>query len=422
MITGLAPDVYTVTVTDDEGCTTAESVEVIAFVCDTLSIVSNQINPTCFLACNGSIVITGVLNGAEPFSFQWSNGSTTPEIYTLCPGSYTVTVTDAEGCEEIDSYLISEPGELFVNAGSTNETSIGANDGTAWAVPFGGVPPYAYDWSNGSTDSLITNLIPGTYTIMVNDANGCAEVDSIEILPFPCQGLIEQGHAPITCYGACDGSAGVIIVWGSGNETYLWNTGDTTAAITNLCPGQYSVTITNSFNCTATASFDIGQPDSIVFTVDSIVHLTDTTTGSIFISVTGGTPPFQYSWFGPNGFFNFGQDITNLESGFYNLVAGDLMGCITTLDSVEVQDLSVSTPPLERVEVRIFPNPTNNQVYIDIEDITGFYLHLKSLDGRIIQAWFEEKTLDVSGTPSGMYLLEGVSGNKIFRERVLILR
>jgi Secretion system C-terminal sorting domain/SprB repeat len=420
LITGLAPDIYSVTVTDHEGCSTSESVEVIAFVCDTLIIVSNQIHSTCFTDCNGSIVISGVQNGTEPFSFLWSNGSTTPEIYNLCPGFYTVTVTDTGGCEVIESYLITEPGELFANAGSTNETTSGANDGTAWALPLGGIAPYSYAWSNGSTDSLITNLIPGMYTVIVMDANGCADIDSIEVLPFPCMGGIEQGSTQITCYGACDGAAGVIILFGFGNETFLWNTGDTTDTITNLCPGQYTVTITNMFNCVATASFDIGQPDSIVFTIDSLVQLTDTTSGSIFISVTGGTPPFQYTWFGPNGFFSFGQDITNLEAGSYLLVAGDLMGCITTLDTIEILDLTVGIPSPEPMQVRIFPNPAGDQVYIDVEDITDIQIRLHSFDGRTLQTWFEEKTLDVSRIPSGVYLLEGISGNSIFRERLVI--
>lgn len=106
----------------------------------------------------------------------------------------------------------------------------------------------------------------------------------------------------------------------------------------------------------------------------------------------------------------------------YIIQGFDANGCTFFLDGVEVLDNTVGTITLINTDVRLYPNPANEQVYIDIEDITGFSIQLRSLDGRVIRSWKEEKTIDVRSIPAGIYLIEGISGSKMFRQRLVIAR
>ncbi|MDQ3015762.1 MAG: T9SS type A sorting domain-containing protein, partial [Bacteroidota bacterium] len=178
LITNLAPGTYTVTVTDINFCTATASATVGVGGCGTLSA---EITPeSCFEVCDAGIVVS-FNNGIQPITYLWSTGHSTASIGDLCDGTFIVTATDANGCEVVETYMITGASEILVNIGSTNESETGAGDGTAWAEPTGGQPPYSYNWNNGVTDSLLTNLVPGLYTVTVTDANGCSAVDEVQV-------------------------------------------------------------------------------------------------------------------------------------------------------------------------------------------------------------------------------------------------
>ena len=420
LIVGLSPGVYTVVVSDAQGCAAIATVTIDSFTCALTSLLTNNL---CFGICQG-IIEVNLINAIDPITYTWADGNTLPYIDSLCAGSYTVTAVDGAGCSATGVYTITQPSEILLNAGSTDETSQGANDGSAWVAPVGGTPPYTYNWSNGSTDSLIINLTPATYSVTVTDTAGCEIIESIVVNPFACAGTIEAGYLDPSCYESCDGSASVALIGGVGPITYAWSTGDTTNNIFLLCEGTYEVTITDiGQNCVTNIQFDLIDPDSLSIGIDQVIHVTDSTQGSIFITVLGGTPDYAFLWF--DGFGNViatTEDLTGLGAGIYYPGVVDFNGCAFFLDGVEVLDNTVSTITLVNAEVRLFPNPANEQVYIDIDDITGFRIHLRSLDGRVIRSWKEEKTIDVSSIPAGIYLLEGISGSKMFRQRLVIAR
>lgn len=418
LISGLMPGIYTVTVTDDHLCTAVETVEVDSFAC---SLVFEITDNTCFQACDGGIEVS-LINALSPIDYIWSNGDTLSTLTGLCAGIYDVTATDAAGCVSTGSYVVTQPDELVANATGTDESAPGANDGSAWATPTGGTLPYAYEWSNGSTDSLITNLFPWVYTVIVTDALGCQDTQNIIINTFPCLGIVESNSTPASCFALCDGDAGVGVIGGVGPFNFDWNTGDTSNVVTNLCAGIYDVTITDEGqNCVRVFTFEITEPEPIILAIDQIVNITDTTVGGISITVSGGALPYDFDWTGPNGFTSDEEDLNNLAAGPYDLSVSDANGCIVS-ESYLVIDERVSTTRLVNVDVRLFPNPANETVYIDIEDISGFEVQLRSLDGRVVGKWKEEKTLDIRSMPAGVYLLEGISGQKIFRQKVMIVR
>ena len=423
VITGLAPGVYTVLVTDDAGCTSTQSVSVNAFGCEEITVEAITVNASCAGICNGQVQILGIFGGTGPYTFLWSNGSTAMSIDNLCAAEYELTVTDANGCIEITSFVITEPAILVAGAGSTPEYGNNANNGTAWALPSGGTAPYSYAWSNSSTDSLVTNLAPGAYFLTITDFNGCLDSQSVVIAEFICSLSHALTVFDAYCYGQCTGSAEVDIANGVGPYAVLWSNGDTLEYADELCAGNSSVLITDlGTGCTNTDTFTIAQPDSLTAAF-LIVHLTDSTEASIDIKVLGGTPEYFYIWSGPNGYLNNAEDISGLEAGYYSVLVSDLSGCSIAIDSIEIEDnRTVGTTAPQEVDVRVYPNPAGDQLTIDLPDLTGYEISLRALDGRVAGWWNEERIINIRNVPTGMFVLEGISKTGIFRTRIVIAR
>ena len=191
-------------------------------------------NVTCNGLNNG--YATAVASGGwAPYTYQWSNGLTTPSIAALAPGTYTVTVTDIDLAFAIGTITITEPPALGVTVFSTSQICDVSPDGTATAVPFGGVPPYTYQWSNGGTLAMISGLAAGTYTVTVTDASNCTTVGSVNVLVFGNEGIwIGDSTVNITCFGANNGMASAMAMSGTPPYSYSWSNGATDMKINNL--------------------------------------------------------------------------------------------------------------------------------------------------------------------------------------------
>jgi hypothetical protein len=169
--TGLAAGTYTVTITDATGATGTVSATVTQP--SALTAATSQTN----IACNGAA--TGVasvspIGGTSPYTYRWSTGATTQTITGLAAGSYSVVITDANGCTLTRSFIITQPSALTATTSQTNVTTNGGNNGSATITVSGGTPGYTYSWSpNVSTTATASNLSAGTYTVTVTDANGC---------------------------------------------------------------------------------------------------------------------------------------------------------------------------------------------------------------------------------------------------------
>jgi hypothetical protein len=421
-IINLSPGAYTVTVTDSEGCTGTETVIVNAFECANLEIVVLQFDASCNGICDGWISNVGVEGATPPFTYIWSNGLATADALNLCAGDYFLTVIDANGCVITGGpYTISEPAILLANASSTNETSIDANDGTARVDPTGGTLPYTTLWSNGSPDPVQTNLAPGLYGVTVTDSHGCIDSQQVEILEFNCTVFYNPFHIDQSCYFFCDGEAGVEVTGGVGPFTYQWNTGETEYFLSNLCAGTYNIVVTDvGTGCTGSEVFEILAPDTNEVTIDFVLHYNNLTAGAISITASGGTPPYNYAWVGPNGYTSNEEDISGLAPGLYNVVVIDFNGCAIESGFIEILDQTVSTGHLPYIEARIYPNPASDQVFIDIDQIEGFNIRLVSMDGRLMKSWEAERILNIGDISPGIYLLEGVSAEAIFRKQLSI--
>lgn len=179
-IANLAPGTYTVVVSDENICTTVQTVEVSSFLC-VISSDNTIVNVSCAGAANGAITVS-LIGGTAPFSYAWSNGGNTATISNLSGGTYTVNVSDANGCEFSSTATVDEP--LPYTAWSVQTINPLCPDdatGSATASISGGTQPYSFLWSNGATGNTLSNAPAGDYTVQVTDANGCQSSTAVEL-------------------------------------------------------------------------------------------------------------------------------------------------------------------------------------------------------------------------------------------------
>lgn len=342
----LLPGTYCITVTDANGCvrTSCSAVNVAQGNC-TYSLggfVSAGVS--CFGAQDAAIDIT-VTNGIPPYTYLWSTGDTSQDIFNLSAGNYSVTVEDSSGCPSLSSFTILEPSPLSITITETPASCPACTDGSLSLSASGGTPPYTYDWDdpNNQTTATATGLQTGTYCITVTDANGCSET-SCATLTADTAGCTLSLSAvvtlPSTC-GAADGAVDATALGGTLPYTYAWNTGDTTEDISGLQDGDYWVTVTDAQGCMQVgryAVFATAQPPMTIIgdiynpTCDSCEN------GFIDISVSGGVQPYGYSW--SNG-VSSQQDIDVLfYEGTYSVTVTDSNGCNASQSFTVVNDNS----------------------------------------------------------------------------------
>jgi thiol-disulfide isomerase/thioredoxin len=322
-ITDLAPGNYNVVITDANGCTVAQSVTVNSFNC-LLSASTTSNNVSCNGGNNGSAEVL-VAAGAAPFTFIWSNGETTQSVNNLTAGTYTVKVTDDNLCPAEFTLNIGEPGVVAANATTTAESALGANDGTATANPTGGTGQFSYLWNTGETTQSIQNLAPGIYSVVITDELGCTAEQTVEVSSFLCAISSENTIVHVSCAGAANGSVTVSLTGGTAPFTYVWNTGETTATISGLVGGIYTVNVGDANGCDFSTSATINEPQPYgnwnVQTVNPVCP--NEANGSATVSITGGTEPYNFLW--SNG--ATGNTLSNATVGDYSVQVTDANGC-----------------------------------------------------------------------------------------------
>jgi gliding motility-associated-like protein len=283
--------------------------------------------------CNGSgsgTASVSVSGGEAPYTYSWSNGGTTSTISGLMAGSYSVTITDANGCIDECSVSVGEPSGLTATCDAIDATCNGVQDGRLSVSALGGSEPYSYSWSNGATTSIVFGVGAGTYGVTITDANGCIAT---------CSSLVEQPSAlSATCSkvdGNCqnnnEGSVSVSISGGDEPYSYVWSNGATTASISGLAAGTYSVIITDANGCEATCSNTVSVTPCCNVNNGGTIAGNQQNCGpfdpSAFTSVTlpsGGLGDVEYVWlWNPNNvaFNNGGNgwvEIPNSNSSTYD--------------------------------------------------------------------------------------------------------
>ncbi|MBI4649178.1 MAG: SprB repeat-containing protein, partial [Bacteroidia bacterium] len=326
-LTNLTAGIYTVTVTDQNGCIEISSIIVSSESCVMTAAITGT-NVTCNEASTGSATVT-VTDGTAPFDYQWSTGATTEDLTGLPAGIYNVTVTDVNLCMASASVTITQPAILEISYVVTDETPIG-NDGAIDLTISGGTGPFTYLWSNGETTEDLANLAAGTYGITITDSNGCIANASIVVSLITCDIVATISGTNVTCNGYSDGSADLQVSGGTLPYDYLWSTGETTEDLTGISAGAYTVTVTDANSCTASTSINVSEPALLEITYTVTNESVSGNDGAIALSVTGGTPPYGYLWSNSST----DEDLFNLTAGTYNVTVSDVNGCVSTASIV----------------------------------------------------------------------------------------
>ena len=337
--TGLPAQAYTVTVTDANGCFSTASVTVPNAGTPVATITAST-NVLCFGGNNGDATVTVTGAGTPPYTYSWSpTGGTGATGTGLIAGSYTVTVTDANGCNDIDSVIITEPPLLTASASFTPVLCNAGNTGSATVMGAGGVTPYTYSWApSGGTGSTAPNLIAGTYTCTVTDANGCTATASTTVTE-PTQLTSTISTTPVLCNAGNTGTATVVAANATPGYTYSWTpNGGTNATASSLIAGGYTCTITDANGCFITASITVTEPTQVTLVTSFVQSTCGNPNGQVSVIATNGTPGYTYSW-APNGGTNATE--TGLLAGAYTVSVTDANGCVT-VDSITV--LNAGTP------------------------------------------------------------------------------
>ncbi len=329
----LSAGTYVVTVRDSGMCTDNATVTVTQP--EELSLTSDVTNYSCG---QGGEIVVHVIGGTPPYTYSWSNGGTDSIISNLQPDTFTVTVTDYNGCSAVLTSIVeSDGGVAQVQVSTTDVTCYGLSDGTATATMLNGTAPYSYSWNTGDTTSTINHLGAGTYTVTVSDVTGCTGVDSgIVNEPLPLSVNYEITNPQ--CYGD---TVTIVLTVTGGNPPYLydWSNGSVDSVVYLTQQGEYEVTITDDNGCDTVLTFNVNYNGMTPLVVSDTVYQNNGYEITIGVNVSGGTLPYSYLW-------NTGERdsiITVSQSGEYMVTVTDDNGC-TASDTVKiVMNLKIPT-------------------------------------------------------------------------------
>lgn len=328
---GLTAGSYTVTATDGSGCSVTDSVTISDFPGMQYSKSVQDIN--CAGTCSGSINIA-VSGGAQPFSYNWSNGASSSQISSLCEGSYQITIIDGNGCSVTDSASINTLSGL---SASGSVTAPLCNDTLAAFIDVtisGGVSPFQYLWNDGVQSEDRSGIGSGTYTLTVTDSLGCRDTVTFLVPLIPSVLEVQSQIQHVSCFGDSTGQLNLTVSGGTAPYQIMWQHGVSGPSCTSLPAAVYYYEITDLNGCKAQGSDTIRQPEMpliAIAQIDEIIKCHGGNDGAVQLSVSGGAGGYNYLW--STG--HTGTSISGLSSGLYSVSVTDSAGCHTTA-SIEI--------------------------------------------------------------------------------------
>jgi hypothetical protein len=361
----------------------------------TMQLTPGSVAASCFSTANGSVSVA-VTGGVAPYRYEWSTGATTPSVTGLPGGNYVVVVKDTLGCEAVVQASITSPVQVIAVPTVTPVTCVGKADGRIQLAVSGGVAPYTYQWSNGSTTSLAQNLPVGRHWFKVSDANGCFTTDTLDLdapQPFSvtldpnmniCIGQVVQLRTAIT---------------GTGPVTYSWSGSNGLSGSTPMVnvtqAGTYIVTATNQRNCVMKDTIVLTSVSSSINT-DFVVSTQSFRDDNVVLVNISTPTPDSVQWTFPalntitvlqrNRSF---AELVFADTGRYEIAMKVFYpsGCV---DVIRKQVIVVNKEPFANVgnqaqaylkRFAVYPNPNNGQFNVELlfNDVTKARLRLVNI-------------------------------------------
>lgn len=448
----------------------------------------------CAGTCDGAAILTLTAGNVPVSGIQWNNGQTGLQAGGLCAAAYSVTLHDVYGCSvELPFLVQGANNSAFEIMAEADPASCSAScDGTATVSIGGGTGPFNISWSNGAGGTSATNLCAGAYTATVTDANGCSQVQTLQInvedkvvptllcpanittstcaatlaynlpgiqdncptdpqqlqflsgLPsgsvFPvgtttqtfrytdaagnsgqCSFSVQVIALPelaatttdVACAGACNGAATLTMSGGLAPFTVKWSNGQSGVNAANLCSNIYTVTVTDAAGCIKTAQATVQSPAALSLDVLQLIHDTGNTgAGSIQILVAGGVQPYTFNWTRNGQFYATTQNLSNLISGQYAVTVTDANGCVIAGNQLTIDNTVASQEAPWAAGLRVQPNPASQFVQIVLAEPLGqdAEVRLISANGALLRSEHLSATdavlrLDVNDLPAGFWLV-----------------
>ncbi len=394
--TGLAANTYTCTITDAAGCTRAQTVT-ITQPSALASSISSQTNVSCNGGANGAATVS-VSGGSPLYTYSWApSGGTAATTTGRSAGTYTCTITDANGCTRTQTVSLTQPTAITSSVSSqTGASCNGGSNGTATVLAGGGISPYTYSWApSGGTAATATGLSAITYTCTITDANSCTRTQTVTITQPTAITSSVSAQTNVLCNGASTGAATVAVSGGTPGYTYSWAPSGGTAATTTARPaGIYTCTITDASGCTRTQTVNITQPTAITSSISASTNVTCNggNNGTATVLAGGGTPGYTYLWAPSGGTTATATGLSALVT--YTCTITDANGCTRTQTVTLTQPAGMSSSVASQVNVSC-NGGANGSATITVSGGTGPYTY----------AWLPSggTTASITGRTAGVY-------------------
>jgi len=330
-VNGLSAGTYQVVVTNSTGC--SDSMTFNLSNISSLNISSTVTQVTCSGGTNGVIDITPS-GGTPAYTYAWSNGATTQDLTGLTDGTYTLTLTDNNGCVLNEDVVVGTLPAIDITLNNSANEFCGQQNGSIDIDVTGGSGSYGYSWDNGVTTQDLSNINQGTYTVTVTDANSCTVNNAFTITNdvSNCSSFcyLTLTTNTVTDESCGDGAGAIDLNINNPTNPFVvsWSNGAGTEDINNLSTGIYSVTVTDANQCTETLDVTVGNNTGTLAISNPLITNDNcgNGNGSIDITVSGGTSPYAFAW--SNGATT--EDITGLMAGVNTVTITDAGGCTLT--------------------------------------------------------------------------------------------
>lgn len=358
--------------------------------------------------CNGDTTgsITASISGSyAPYVMEWSNGdSNTNSIQNVSAGNYSLTITDSIGCVFDTTINISQPDSIQTEVSAIEPLCNGDENGTLAIHVSGGNDPYSISWSTGSTDTLLTNLATGVYSLTITDSSGCSYERNIG-LNEPDQLLVFLDSIKNNkCDDDIEGEIWTTVGGGTGPYSIIWDdpNNSTTSNLTGLATGSYNINVTDDNGCTASSGapivvlynnpvFDLGPPQQLP-------------PNNGVLTLNGPANMDQYLWSTGGTFSN----VFVLNPGFYWLQVVDSNTCMAS-DTIEILPYdAIGIEDVKDIGVSVFPNPVTEVITLEVKNDQIFLIEIYDQLGKLMFETTDVKSnqlIDVSGFRAGVYFL-----------------